>query len=161
MIDLGCGDFRIGSQLVDVCQSYMACDASPHIIDLNRKKYSNLDVDFKVLDIANSAIPDGEVVLIRQVLQHLSNEQISRFVNQINNNDKMKVLLVTEHLPFHNFKPNINKPVGHSIRILRNSGVVLHERPFNLKCKKMNVLLTLEKSSAGKEGVIQTTEYLF
>jgi len=132
-VDLGCGDFNVGKQIRDLCNAYVACDVVPALIERNRKVFSEYDVDFRCLDITEDPLPDGEVIFVRQVLQHLTNEQISRFVRKLGN---QKFLVLTEHLPFHeNFVPNIDKPMGPGIRLGNDaaaSGVVLTSPPFNL-----------------------------
>ncbi len=132
VVDLGCGDFFIGSSIRSFCGSYTACDVVEPLISYNKSKFKNLNVDFKHLDITKDTIPSGDMLIVRQVLQHLSNKDISRFVESINSNYKM--LLLTEHLPFEkNFKPNIDKESGQNIRLDFNSGVDLTVEPFNLK----------------------------
>ena len=38
IVDLGCGDLNIGKNFLDICDHYIACDISTHIINLNKKK---------------------------------------------------------------------------------------------------------------------------
>ena len=112
-----------------------AVDIFNELIDFNKKKYKHLNVDFRVLDITSEELPSGEVCLVRQVLQHLSNESIMNFVNLAK--DKYKYLIITEHFPTSkNFIANIDKPTGFDIRFYDNSAVVLTKSPFNLKTIK-------------------------
>jgi len=90
-----------------------------------------LDVDFRVLDITNDALPKADVAIIRQVLQHLSNEQILQALPRILS--AYKYVILTEHLPAREgFEPNVDKPAGPDIRLGIDSGIVLRRPPFNI-----------------------------
>ena len=97
MVDLGCGDFTIGSQLRKYCKKYVAVDVFDEIIINNKIKFSNLEVDFRVLDITSDELPDGDICFLRQVLQHLSNDNIKKFLSLMSG--KYKYLILTEHIP--------------------------------------------------------------
>ena len=76
IVDLGCGDFAIGSRIRKLCNNYIAVDIFDDLINFNKKKYKHLNVDFRVLDITSNELPSGDVCFIRLVLQHLSNNLI-------------------------------------------------------------------------------------
>tara|TARA_B110000503_G_C7035420_1_gene365879 strand:- start:108 stop:848 length:741 start_codon:yes stop_codon:yes gene_type:complete len=155
-IDLGCGDFAVGSKIVDLFESYTACDISSTILERNRRVYQLPSLKFEKLNLAEDQLPNADIAFVRQVLQHLSNKNIKAFVKQLNDKKKFKFLLITEHLPFSSkFAPNRDKPNGPSIRIGMNSGVVLHTEPFNLKYKEMQKVLTVDDDV----GLITTTLY--
>ena len=133
-VDLGCGDFSIGSQLRVFCKDYVACDVVDVLIKRNKAKFQGLNVDFRIIDITTEVLPDGDVVFIRQVLQHLSNKQIIKVIQKLRG--KYKYLVLTEHLPLgSDFIPNLNKPAGPSIRLgigQNGSGIILTKPPFNM-----------------------------
>jgi len=160
--DLGCGDFAVGSLLVDYCETYNAYDVSEIILQRNRSKYELPNLKFEKLDLSKDTLPYADIIFVRQVLQHLSNQNIKSFVDQLNISKKCKYLLLTEHLPLNpNFLPNKNKPSGPNIRIAINSGVILHDEPFNLKFKTMENVLSINEDTGGFNAVIQTTLYKF
>src|SRR5689334_16770122 len=139
VVDLGCGDFFVGARIRPLCDSYTACDIVPKLIEFNREKFKPLNVDFRVLDLTTDELPRGDVVFIRQVLQHLSNEQIARALPKIAS--QYKFLVLTEHLPeTPRFEPNLDKPAGPDIRTCVDSGVVLTSPPFSLKAKHERLL---------------------
>ncbi len=134
VVDLGCGDFYIGSQVRFLCEGYIACDIVEPLLMFNKEKYKSLDVDFRVLDITKDELPRADIVFVRQVLQHLSNKQILNAIRQISNN--YRYLVLTEHHPrVDMFVPNLDKAVGADFRLKANSGVILTRKPFNLKVK--------------------------
>ena len=131
VVDLGCGDFKVGSQIRPLCGRYTACDVVPELIDFNRGAYEQLDVDFRVLDITADALPEGDVVFVRQVFQHLSNAAIAKAMAKIVAH--YKYLVLTEHVPaLAGFVPNVDIATGAGTRLQIGSGVVLTSPPFNL-----------------------------
>lgn len=155
-VDLGCGDFAIGSRLRDCFTNYTACDIVDELIIHNRSKFKHLNVDFKITNIIDDDLPDGDIALIRQVLQHFCNEDIQKVLSKLL---KYKYIIVTEHLPLSKtFKPNIDKPTDASIRLeysIAKSGVVLTKSPFNLKVKNEKIIAQVEDEG----GIIQTIVY--
>jgi SAM-dependent methyltransferase len=162
IVDLGCGDFNVGSQFVDCCVNYVACDISKTIIEINKKRFNSKKVEFRQLDLTMDKLPSGEIGILRQVLQHLSNADIKRFVARLNQEQNFKYLLVTEHLPdIAQFEPNLDKRSGPNIRIDIKSGVILHEPPFLLRCKSAQEILLVRKDVNNIPAVIKTTFYKF
>ena len=159
VVDLGCGDFNIGSKLRKYCNNYIAVDIFEEIINKNKITYNNFDVDFRVLDITNDSLPESDICFLRQVLQHLSNENIEKFLRQIKG--KYKFLVLTEHLPdIKSFTPNLDIITGPEIRLYKNSGVVLTKKPFNLKpINEINICNTSSLKISGFEGTINTIIY--
>ena len=153
VVDLGCGDFSIGSKIRKLCDNYIAVDIFDELINFNKKKYADLNVDFRILDITCDELPSGDICFIRQVLQHLSNESIIMFIKAIKN--KYKYLIITEHFPsIKNFVANVDKPTGPDIRIYDKSAVILTAPPFNLKVVKDTDICETALDSI--EGVLNT-----
>jgi len=156
VVDLGCGDFTVGSKLREHCGNYIAIDIFNELIEQNKTKYSSLNVDFRVLDIAKDTLPSGDICFVRQVLQHLSNDTIKKFINLIEG--KYKYLVLTEHLPNDKFfKPNIDILTGPFIRLDKKSGVDLLADPFNLKVIEVKDVCNIQpKKIKNFEGVVNT-----
>jgi SAM-dependent methyltransferase len=83
VVDLGCGDFGVGSRLLAPNLRYTATDIVRELVEDNRKRFAGLSVDFKCMNIINEELPEGELCLVRQVLQHLSNAEILRILNKL------------------------------------------------------------------------------
>ncbi|MGB8366588.1 MAG: class I SAM-dependent methyltransferase [Rhizomicrobium sp.] len=133
VVDLGCGDFFVGSKIRPLCNKYIACDLVAPLIEFNKIYFKNVNVDFHVLDFTKDRLPTGDVVFIRQVIQHLSNDDIRAALPQITTN--FRFLVLTEHLPIGDFVPNKDKPTGCDNRLAIGSGVILTAPPFNLRFK--------------------------
>jgi hypothetical protein len=131
--DLGCGDFNIGKHLTKYTRKYIAIDIVEKLIVRNKKIYNENNLEFYCLDISKDEFPPGDCIILRQVLQHLSNTEIQEIIKKIAN---FKYLILTEHIPLGNFIPNKDIISGQGIRLKKNSGVNILEAPFNLKIKE-------------------------
>jgi len=152
--DLGCGDFNVGKELVKYANKYIAIDIVTELINYNKEKFKEDNLEFHCLDIAVANLPFADCVLLRQVLQHLSNNEVKDVVKKIL---KFKYVILTEHLPEGGFIPNKDIISGQGIRLKKQSGLDLLAPPFNLKIKKQKELLSI--SLKENKGVIVTTLY--
>jgi SAM-dependent methyltransferase len=132
VVDLGCGDFRIGREIAQVCPQYIGVDVVPEMVRQHIDNDANETVSFRCMDITKDMLPHGDLCLIRQVLQHLSNEEIASVLCKLND---YRFVLITEHFPLMDttFSPNKDKPHGSCTRILDNSAVVLTASPFAMQ----------------------------
>jgi len=153
VVDLGCGDFHVGSRLRPLCARYVACDIVGPLIAFNAATFSNLGVDFRTLDFTRDELPPGEVVFIRQVLQHLSNSEIARALPRIQR--QYRYLVLSEHVPNVPFTHNLDKASGPDNRMDIHSGIVLTSPPFNLETIVESILCEVKEWG----GVIRTTVY--
>ncbi len=162
-VDLGCGDFAIGSRIRPYCGKYIAADVVEGLIKRNKEKYVNMGVEFRAMDIINDDLPKGDVVFIRQVLQHLSNSEIAKVVAKLPT--RYRFLILTEHLPLSDsFAPNLDKAHGFDIRLeleKEPSGIVLTEPPFNLKAVRTTPLCEAFEDVEDRKGIIRTNLYEF
>jgi hypothetical protein len=153
-LDIGCGDFTVGSQIRSFFGKYSACDVSNLAIDHCLNNFGTLGVDFLLLDASRDTLPRADFVLIRQVLQHLDNQTILRIIRNIEN--KFKYAIITEHLPAQaEFVPNLNKSSGPDIRLARNSGVRPEAEPFKMRYRNSMQLVSVPQFG----GRIVTTLY--
>jgi lipopolysaccharide biosynthesis glycosyltransferase len=142
VIDLGCGDFYIGSRIRGIFDKYIACDIVQPLIEFNEKKFSSLNVDFRVLDIVSDQLPSSDIVIIRQVFQHLSNSQIQAVLGKINHN--FDYLIVTEERLYNDrIEKNIDIKPSFKTRHIVNSDVRISEQPFNFKSISEKVLCSI------------------
>ncbi len=152
--DLGCGDFNIGQQLVAYSKKYWAIDIVPELIEYNKKKFEQKNLEFKCLDIATDTLPKADIIILRQVLQHLSNTEVLKVVEKLKS---YGYVILTEHLPNGDFIPNKDIISGQGIRLKKQSGVNLLKSPFNLKILKAKELLRINLWS--NKGEIVTNLY--
>lgn len=146
VVDLGCGDFRVGAQLVSsvadrghVRIEYVGVDVVEALIERNRRRHAAPNVTFACADIVADELPAGDVCLVRQVLQHLSNAEIQRILPKL---ARYPHVFVTEHFPSPGaaLVPNRDKPHGSEIRVEHDSAVCLDQPPFGLE--RVELVLT-------------------
>jgi hypothetical protein len=155
--DLGCGDFNIGQQLVPFTNSYRGVDIVPALIERNKKKYTIDNLSFLCLDLAKDELPQGDCALVRQVLQHLSNDEVNKILQKL---CKFQYVIITEHLPLGTFEPNIDIISGQGIRIKYKSGLDVLAPPFEWKVRECKELLVVELEN-GKGKLVTTLFKLF
>jgi hypothetical protein len=160
-VDIGCGDFRVGNKLCALCRDYIGIDIVRPLIEYNSENFSRDNVRFLHRNAVTDPIPIGEVCFLRQVLQHLSNEQISTILKKIQN---FKWVFITEHLPSEEklLKPNLDKITGSDVRVYKNSGVYLDKPPFQISPEKLFIFHETEGTDLGPDcdkGIIRTYLY--
>lgn len=140
VVDLGCGDFEIGRALLERLPDlhYVGCDIVPELIAHNAALYGGPHVRFQQLDVVTDPLPEGDVCLMRQVLQHLSNAEISAFLDRAS----YHWLYLTEGHPATRTGPfNPDKRTGHEVRFDwrtgHGRGVELSQPPFNRKTEEV------------------------
>lgn len=161
LVDLGCGDSAVGSQLAGLGGTYVACDVVPDVIDHDREQFAHLGVEFRNLDIVSDPLPDGDVAFLRQVLQHLSNDQIVEVLTKLH---IYSTVFITEHYPSDDdfSTSNLDKVHGSGTRVVRGSGVFLSEPPFSLPAESLRLLVEAPApplTDQQSPGWIRTFEY--
>ena len=152
--DLGCGDFNVGKALLTYTKKYIAVDIVSDLIARNKEKFKEDNLEFYCLDISVDDLPSADCVLLRQVLQHLSNAEVAKITRRLN---AFKYIIVTEHLPQGEFEPNKDIISGQGIRLKKQSGLILMAPPFNFKVEAEKQLSSVCLKDG--EGVIVTTLY--
>ncbi|MDQ2842808.1 MAG: class I SAM-dependent methyltransferase [Acidobacteriota bacterium] len=129
IVDLGCGDFRIGARLAPLVSEYRGIDIVPDLIEHNRREYGSDRISFDCLDIVEDQLPPGDLCLVRQVLQHLSNQEISAVLRKTR---AYKRILITENVTAGIVKfPNVDLVHGPKTRLVEDSGVFVTKPPFS------------------------------
>jgi SAM-dependent methyltransferase len=129
IVDLGCGDFRVGKLLDTSMAMYTGVDVAPNVVRYNTEHFGKPGVEFRCLNIIENGLPQGDMALIRQVLQHLSNNQVSQVLR---NCSKYPYVVVTEDVyAGKDARPNLDKEAGWDTRLLHKSGIFVDLPPFN------------------------------
>lgn len=158
VVDLGCGDFRVGQRLTSLAGNYVGVDIVEDLIKSHREQFGSESVSFEHRNLITDELPPGEVCFVRQVLQHLSNEQVKEILPKL---QKYPFSIITEHYPRKDqfVEPNVDKVQGQGVRLYAGSGVYLDEAPFGIETGRMFPIL--EVPSVGfvdlpDPGVIRT-----
>lgn len=143
--DLGCGDFNVGSVLAPHVDSVLAVDISRIIIARNREKYAHLaNVRFDVGNLLDYALPPVDLVLVRQVFQHLTNVQIEAALTSIER-AAPAMIVVSEEIRREPFFTTANVDMAsHGVitRVTSNSGVLLAKPPFSRAARTIGTIDT-------------------
>jgi len=129
IVDLGCGDFRVGANIVTPDISYHGVDVVQPLIAHNQSTYGAPNITFSCRDAIREPLPDAELCLIREVFQHLSNRQIAAILTRCRG---FRYVIVTEKVasPDRFTVANADSTHGPNMRADLGSGVMLDRPPF-------------------------------
>jgi len=133
LVDLGSGDFQVARRIIKQCSrklNYIGCDIAQNLISYNIATFSQPNIQFKCLDMICDPLPKGDLVLIREVLQHLSNKQAIAALGNIQL--YYEIAIITEAIMLHPVEFNLDKEPSAETRDKLNSGLYLDKPPFNL-----------------------------
>lgn len=135
VVDLGCGDFVVGRQIVEATGvEYIGIDVVPELIEHHIQRVNLPNVSFRLADITSDPLPTADLCLVRQVLQHLSNDEIAQVIVNVKN---FPMVLVAEDVPVNPRSFNRDKPHGPDVRGYYRSGVYLDQPPFSVAAKEL------------------------
>lgn len=79
VVDIGCGDWQF-SRFIDFAQaSYVGFDVVDDVVNKNHARYSANNVSFKVIPPSLEDVPSADLLIMKDVLQHLSDKSICSF----------------------------------------------------------------------------------
>ena len=133
VVDVGCGDFQLGSLINWQNVEYTGIDVVGELIKKNNEFYSTKNIKFIRRDVLCDNLPSADLCLMRQVLQHFCNEDIRKVLPKL---QKYKYVLITDGLPVSTPRvKNVDKPTDHHNRCFHRyrSGLYLEAPPFNLE----------------------------
>ncbi len=96
ILDSPCGDYNWMKTVDKKDAKYIGGDIVPKIIKENNKKYKNENTSFEVVDITSSNIPKVDLIICRDCLQHLSQENVKKALKNFKDSGS-KYLLVTNY----------------------------------------------------------------
>lgn len=97
IVDLGCGDFICGKLIYDDLDIlYTGYDTYKKVIDYNSKNHALPKYSFIHLDFCNNKenIINGELCILKDVIQHWSLENIYSFLDYLVEQKKFKYILI-------------------------------------------------------------------
>tara|TARA_Y200000002_G_scaffold54048_1_gene39512 strand:- start:17309 stop:18064 length:756 start_codon:yes stop_codon:yes gene_type:complete len=97
ILDAPCGDFNWMQKVLENCDiNYLGGDIVENLIHKLNFQYSNDKIKFIDIDICNDALPDVDLIFVRDCLFHLSNQDIKKFINNLQRSN-IKYLCTTSH----------------------------------------------------------------
>lgn len=119
LLDVGCGDFSWMQHLAAEVD-YIGIDVVETVIEKNRELFERPGRRFSALDATVDDLPDADVVLCREVLFHLSFEDIHKLLRNLLSKNRRWLILTSDRQTLF----NSNIPTG-DFRLLN-----LEARPF-------------------------------
>jgi SAM-dependent methyltransferase len=92
VVDLGCGDWQFSRGIDWGTTEYLGLDVVPHILERNRRIHGTRSVTFAAAPAKAIELPNADLLLIKDVFQHLSNRMVQEYVAVF---PKFKYVLVT------------------------------------------------------------------
>ena len=132
IVDLGCGDWRIMSQItIPKGKTYIGYDVVPKLIEANKQKYAKLNVHFyaiKDLHELKSKNVKADLLVVKDVMQHWPNSEVSYFIKDILPN--FKLALITNG---YSSTPSTGSKLNGDIKLGHYRPLDLTGSPFNLQ----------------------------
>jgi SAM-dependent methyltransferase len=129
VLDVGCGDWRLGQKYNLENKFYTGVDISSTILDetvsYTRENVSFIHGDFEFLDFE-----PVDLIIIKDVLQHLPNQKIINIVNKIKTHARY-ALFCDMHIKVNYRELNTDIPMG------RARPIDLLEKPFSFDFEKI------------------------
>ena len=122
VVDAGCGDWTFSSAIDWGDASYLGVDIASDVIEALRKKHEKGKIKFEVGDITEN-LPAADLLISKDVLQHLSNELIHKFIKNNLRKGKYKWVILTNDRSTKNL----------DIRPGEHRMIDLTAPPFNVK----------------------------
>lgn len=83
VVDLGCGDWQLSRQIDWHRIEYLGIDVVPSLIDHHNKYFKASNIHFLEADGAHIELPKADLLICKDVLQHLPLEEIHIFLKQL------------------------------------------------------------------------------
>lgn len=145
ILDYGCGDFHVGKTLIKIFKKYIGVDISDKVINYNKLENRYDNVTFLTLDeyLTNNRF-NSELILFRQVLQHLPNFYIKNLLKWVSN--KFRYCITLETLPKNSLNSNLEGKSFINSRYITNSVIRINEEPFNINASVLEKYTPFDKN---------------
>lgn len=112
MLDIPCGDMNWMKEVMFPDGfKYIGADVVPALIEKNRDKYG---LDFRVMDITKDALPDVDLIFVRDLLGHFSNRNVKKALINIQLSGAKYFMATTfpDHHEFGDIKTGQWRPIN-------------------------------------------------
>ena len=80
VVDIGCGDWAFARRIDWSGVDYTGIDVVPELVDRLNETFGQDEIRFLCADLVSSPLPSADLCIIKDVLQHLPNESVQRFL---------------------------------------------------------------------------------
>ena len=144
VVDAGCGDWSFSSAMDWSDASYLGVDIVSEVIEADRRKYGNGRIKFQVGDISEE-LPAADLLISKDVLQHLPNALVEKFIRNNLKKGKYKWAILTNDRGSGNrdIKPGEHRVIDLSAPPFEVKGLVDLPIKFGEEFGKVTSLLDL------------------
>jgi SAM-dependent methyltransferase len=128
VVDAGCGDWQFSKLINWDGINYTGWDASESTIEKNKSLYSKENINFFHGDFIKNNLPSADLLILKDVLQHLSNENIAKVTNIFSN---FKYVIVVNDV-----NPKSKTADNHDINNGDYRWLDITKAPFKIKASK-------------------------
>jgi hypothetical protein len=120
---------------------YVGYDIVPELVARNARKFTSEGVEFRCLNVVERSPAPADLILVREVFQHLSNSEIQSALRMLQN--RFVFLVVSEAVYVGlSARPNRERPGdGVHARVLLKSGVFLDKPPFDITAELLDEVM--------------------
>ncbi len=129
VVDLGCGDWDLSRHIDWSGIHYFGFDVVKHLIERNQQRYGTQTISFFQGDGTNASLPKADLLICKDVLQHLPNSHIFQILQQL---PKFKYCLITNDVNSDTLTCN-----NDDTTLGGYHGVDLTRAPFNISGTKI------------------------
>jgi len=109
VVDVGCGDWQVGSLLDWSGVDYTGVDVVSSVVEANQARYGAANVRFHVADARSAELPPADLLLIKDVLQHWPSADVRRFL--ADTLPRYPYALITNDLASRQFAGELNQDI--------------------------------------------------
>ena len=110
VVDFGCGDWEFSRELDWDGIDYLGLDVVKHVIKHDQEQFSTEHIRFVHVDGLTAELPQADLLICKDVLQHLTNGDVKLFLKQL---PSFKYCLITNDVdPQTQTTKNSNSPRG-------------------------------------------------
>ncbi|CAN5186143.1 hypothetical protein BH09DEP1_BH09DEP1_8400 [soil metagenome] len=131
VVDLGCGDWEFSRVVKWGSIDYKGFDVVAHVIERNNQRYAKNGISFAVLDATQQELPSADLLICKDVLQHLPNHDVAQIVKQFS---KYKYCIITNDVYEHSLSSD-----NYDITRGDYRPVDITKAPFNVNASKLLV----------------------
>ena len=129
VVDVGCGDWAFSRYIDWTGIDYLGIDVVQGVVERNQSLFTSPSITFVHGDALTMDLPEADLLICKDVFQHLSNKDIMKLLKQFY---KFKHCLITDFVD-----PNTLSSYNQDIMSGSYHPVDLNKPPFNIEGKKI------------------------
>lgn len=110
VVDVGCGDWQVGSLIDWSAVEYTGFDVVPAVIQANQERFATDRISFQVADARSAQLPTADLLLIKDVLQHWPSADVAHFL--ATTVPRYRYALITNDIASQHFTGTLNQDIA-------------------------------------------------